>query len=159
MPIRAGTDAEVEALRERSSTCDSRNETRLIGVSIGPRGLHRVGYGIRHGRRREGDRVGGVQWRKEAKMRGIAIGGALTVVGVLVARRLAPRLHARLLAGCERMFAEMPDSFPPKRMMRGIEEIHANTVRTLEMLGEREQLGDVQRLAEPSSTRAAGHVA
>jgi hypothetical protein len=74
-------------------------------------------------------------------MRRIAIGAALTGVGVLVVRALAPRLHARLLAACERMFEEMPDTFPPKRMMRGIEEISANSARTLELLEERTRAG------------------
>src|SRR5215218_4204012 len=58
-------------------------------------------------------------------MRGRAIGVALAGVGGLVARPLAAKLHARLIAGCERMFEQMPDTFPPKRMMRGIEEIRA----------------------------------
>ena len=70
-------------------------------------------------------------------MRRIAITAALTGVGVLVIRALAPKLHERLLAGCERMFERMPDDFPPKRMMRGIEEIRADTARTLELLEER----------------------
>jgi hypothetical protein len=62
---------------------------------------------------------------------------ALTGVGVVVARLLAPKLHARLLAACERMFEQMPNDFPPKRMMRGIDEIRANTARTLELLEQR----------------------
>jgi hypothetical protein len=63
-----------------------------------------------------------------------AIGVAFAGVGVLAARALGPRLHARLMAGCERMFEQMPDTFPPKRMMRGIEEIRANSARTLALL-------------------------
>ena len=70
-------------------------------------------------------------------MRRVAVSAALTAVGVLVLRALAPRLHARLLGVCEGMFEEMPESFPPKRMLRGIEEISANTERTLELLEER----------------------
>jgi hypothetical protein len=62
---------------------------------------------------------------------------ALTGVGVVVARLLAPKLHARMLAACERMFEQMPNDFPPKRMMRGIDEIRANTARTLELLEQR----------------------
>jgi hypothetical protein len=73
-------------------------------------------------------------------MRRIAVGAALTSVGVLLMRALAPRVHARMLAACERMFEEMPDSFPPKRMMRGIEEISANSARTLGLLEGRELL-------------------
>lgn len=86
-------------------------------------------------------------------MRRIAIGAALTGVGVLVARTLAPKLHARLLAGCERMFERMPEEFPPKRVMRGIEEIRANTARILDLLEERKQTGRAEPLGEASSTR------
>ena len=83
-------------------------------------------------------------------MRRLAIGAALIGAGVLVARALAPRLHARLMAGCERMFEQMPDSFPPKRMMRGIEEIRANSVRTLALLETREQPAEAETLREAS---------
>jgi hypothetical protein len=91
-------------------------------------------------------------------MKRIAIGAALTGVGVLAARALVPKLHARLLAGCERMFEQMPDDFPPKRVMRGIEEIRANTARTLELLEERE---DASTSVSPSpvSTTAVGRAA
>ena len=92
-------------------------------------------------------------------MRRIAIAAALTSIGVLVARALVPKLHARLLAACEGMFQQMPDTFPPKRMMRGIEEIRANTARTLELLEEREQTGEGQPLAEATSTSAVAHTA
>ena len=83
-------------------------------------------------------------------MRRRAIGVALAGVGVLAARALAPRLHARLMAGCERMFEQLPDTFPPKRMMRGIEEIRANSARTLALLEARELRGEAgtRRAAE-----------
>ena len=85
-------------------------------------------------------------------MRRRAIGVTLTGIGVLVARALAPRLHARLMAGCERMFEQMPDKFPPKRMLRGIEEIRANSARTLALLEAREQASEAEtlRAAPPS---------
>jgi hypothetical protein len=92
-------------------------------------------------------------------MKRMAIGAALTGVGVLAARALVPKLHARLLAGCERMFEQMPDDFPPKRVMRGIEEIRANSARTLELLEERGQTGEGETLVEASSTTAVGHAA
>ena len=72
-------------------------------------------------------------------MRRIAIGAAVAGVGVLVARALAPKLHERMIARCEAMFEELPDSFPPKRMLRGIEEIRTNTAHTLELLQESRQ--------------------
>ena len=70
-------------------------------------------------------------------MRRIAISAAVIGVFVVAARVLAPKLHARMLVTCEGMFEHMPDDFPPKRMMGGIEEIRANTTRILELLDER----------------------
>ena len=89
-------------------------------------------------------------------MRRGAIGVALTGVGALVARALAPKLHARLVAGCERMFEQMPDTFPPKRMLRGIEEIRATSARTLALLEAREQASEAETLREkpPAEERA-----
>lgn len=86
-----------------------------------------------------------------------AIGAALVGIGVVAARALAPRLHARLMAGCERMFEQMPDTFPPKRMMWGIEEIRANSARTLALLEAHEQGRGAQtrRAASPTRQRAA----
>ena len=84
------------------------------------------------------------------RMRRRVIGVALVGVGVLAARALAPRLHARLMAGCDRMFEQMPDAFPPKRMMRGIEEIRANSARTLALLEAREHEVGVEALRETS---------
>lgn len=92
-------------------------------------------------------------------MRRIAIGAALAGIGVLVARASAPKLHARLMAACERMFEQMPDSFPPKRMMRGIEEIRENTAQTLVLLEQRESAGGAGPLGEVSSTEAVSHAA
>jgi hypothetical protein len=88
---------------------------------------------------------------EEVKMRRIAIGAAVIGIGVLVARALAPKLHARLMAACESMFEQMPDHFPPKRMMRGIEEIRADTARTLALLEERKQERDAEPLDEAAA--------
>ena len=85
-------------------------------------------------------------------MRRLGTVAALIGAGVLVARALAPRLHGRLMAGCERMFEQMPDSFPPKRMMRGIEEIRINSVRTLALLETREQPAEAETLRQASPT-------
>ena len=54
-------------------------------------------------------------------MRRIVTAAALTGVGVLVARAVIPKLklHERGMAGCERMFQQMPEDLPPKRIMRG----------------------------------------
>ena len=87
-------------------------------------------------------------------MRRMAIAGAVIGVGLLVAGRVASRLHARMLEACKGMFEQMPDDFPPKRMMGGIDEIRANTVRTLQLLEERKQAGEGEAPGEPSSARA-----
>ena len=70
-------------------------------------------------------------------MRRIAIRAAVVGGVVVAARVLAPKLHARMLATCKGMFEHMPEDFPPKRMMSGIEQTHANTTRILELLDER----------------------
>jgi hypothetical protein len=72
-------------------------------------------------------------------MRRIAIGAALIGGVVIVARALAPKLHARMLAKCKGMFQQMPEDFPPKKILGGVEEIRANTTRILELLEERPQ--------------------
>jgi hypothetical protein len=96
----------------------------------------------------------------ETWMRRRVIGVALAGVGVLAARALAPRLHARLIAGCERMFEQMPDTFPPKRMLRGIEELRANSARTLALLEAREQRGEAAtRSAAPPTRNEEGDLA
>ena len=94
-------------------------------------------------------------------MRRIARAAALTGVGVLVARRVVPKLklHERLMARCERMFDEMPEELPPKRIMRGIEEIRADTARTRELLEERERTAETGPSDELPSTEAVGHAA
>lgn len=87
-------------------------------------------------------------------MRRIAKAAALTGVGVLVARALAPRLklHGRLMARCERMFQQMPEDFPPKRIMRGVDEIRVNTERTLALLEDEErEAGEAGQAGDGSS--------
>jgi hypothetical protein len=73
---------------------------------------------------------------------------ALVGAAALVLRALAPKLHAGMLAACEHMFEEMPDSFPPKRMLRGIDEIRVNSARSLELLEEREHALEREPLDE-----------
>jgi hypothetical protein len=95
----------------------------------------------------------GPETRSRGKMRRIAIGAALIGVVVLIVRALVPKLHARLMAGCERMFEQMPDDLPPKRMMRGIEEIRANAAGTLALPEERKHAGEAESVEEALSIR------
>ena len=73
-------------------------------------------------------------------MRRIAIGVAAVGGVLVVARVLAPKVHARMLAACQGMFENMPEDFPPKRIMRGVEETRENTARILELLEEHTQV-------------------
>ena len=80
-------------------------------------------------------------------MRRILIVGALAGVGFLIVRAIAPNLRDRLMARCEAMFEQMPDDFPPKRMMRGIEETRVNTARIAELLEARNDETDEPQVA------------
>jgi hypothetical protein len=87
-------------------------------------------------------------------VRRIVIVGAVAGVGFLIVRAIAPKVRDRLVARCEGMFEEMPDDFPPKRMMRTIEEIRVKTARILELLEARKDEADEPTLADASSTKA-----
>jgi hypothetical protein len=87
-------------------------------------------------------------------MRRIAISAVVIGGVVLAARALAPKLHARMLATCKGMFEHMPEDFPPKRMVGGIEEIRANTTRILELLEERTQVEETKPQEEPPGPTA-----
>ena len=80
--------------------------------------------------------------------------GALAGVGVVIVRSRLPALHERLVAQCEAMFEQMPDSFPPKRMLHGIDDIRGTTARILELLEPREDHAGTS----PSDALSAGEV-
>lgn len=92
-------------------------------------------------------------------MRRFLIFGLLVGVAVLALRARAPGLRERLVARCEAMFERMPDTFPPKRMLRGIEEIRANTARVLEILETGRNEGDEAAVPDGSPTEAVHHAA
>ena len=82
-------------------------------------------------------------------MRRLVISAAVVGGVVVGARVLAPKLHARMLAACQGMFEHMPEDFPPKRIMGGIEEIRANTTRILELLEEGTRADKAQPQEKP----------
>jgi hypothetical protein len=88
-------------------------------------------------------------------MRRIAIVSALVGVGILIVRPRMPKLHERLMARCEGMLDRMPETFPPKKMMRGIDEISVSTARILELLEARENEGAKEREALAASSTEA----
>ena len=68
---------------------------------------------------------------------------AVLVAGVfLVMRRMAesagPAMRERCSEMCDRMLANMPESFPPNRMMADLESLKEKTARILEMLEDRQ---------------------
>lgn len=68
----------------------------------------------------------------------VLIGAGLAAGGVLGARVLGPKLRERGIRGCAEMFDRMPDEMPPKRIMRGIEDIREQNARILRLLEERD---------------------
>ena len=92
-------------------------------------------------------------------MRRILITGALVGVAAVVVRKLGPKVPERLMAKCEGMMDRMPESFPPKTAMRGIEETRANTARILALLEEDKKEADEPGGAESTSTKAVGDAA
>lgn len=83
--------------------------------------------------------------------------GAAVLGGVVAARVLVPKLHGRMLETCRGMFEQMPEDFPPKRIMGGIEEIRTNTAQILELLEERTQAEET-RLQEEALWATAEEV-
>lgn len=90
-------------------------------------------------------------------MRRIVIFGALVGLGILIVRARAPKLHERLMARCEGMFERMPDTFPPKKMMSGIEEIRVTTAGILGLLEARKDEADKPDVPDASSAEAVHH--
>lgn len=80
---------------------------------------------------------------------------AVLGVGGFVARKA--KLHERVMAHCEGMFEHMPDTFPPKRMMLGIEKVRADTTRILTLLEGRSDEED--KGPARSSSEVAHHAA
>jgi hypothetical protein len=72
-------------------------------------------------------------------MKKIIIGAAVLVVALAALRRFGPALGERAMRKCEQMFDRMPDDFPPKRMLHGIEEIRAQNTQILRQLQQEEQ--------------------
>ncbi len=57
-----------------------------------------------------------------------------------MAERAGPAMRERCAEMCDRMLANMPESFPPNRMMADLEALKEQTARILEKLEEREEV-------------------
>ncbi len=67
--------------------------------------------------------------------------GALTAIGMVLAirslaERTGPTVRERCSELCDRFLANMPESFPPNRMMADLDSLKEQTARILEMLEE-----------------------
>ena len=51
-----------------------------------------------------------------------------------LATRLAPVMRSKCAEACERMLSNMPESFPPKRMMADLETLKEQTARIIELV-------------------------
>ena len=51
-----------------------------------------------------------------------------------MAERAGPAMRERCSEMCDRMLANMPESFPPNRMMADLESLNKKTARILEVL-------------------------
>ena len=64
-------------------------------------------------------------------MKKLTIGISVVVAAGKAVRRFGPALGKRAMDKCHDMFDHMPEDFPPKRMMRAIEEIREQNARIL----------------------------
>ncbi len=69
-------------------------------------------------------------------MKKTIIGAAVFVAALAALRRFGPALGERAMSKCQQMFERMPEEFPPKRMMRSLEEIREQNTRILHHLEE-----------------------
>lgn len=68
-------------------------------------------------------------------MRKVFIGAAAIAIVAYVTRGMGERA----MRECETMYERMPEDFPPKRMLRGIDEIREQNTRILRQLEKLEQ--------------------
>ncbi len=61
-----------------------------------------------------------------------------------MAEGAGPVMRERCSEMCDRMLANMPESFPPNRMMADLESLKEQTARILEVLEEREEVDQPQ---------------
>ena len=71
-------------------------------------------------------------------MKKVLIGAAVLVAALAALRRFGPALEERAMRKCEQMFDRMSEDFPPKRMVRGIEQIRKQNTQILRRLEEEE---------------------
>ncbi len=90
-------------------------------------------------------------------MRRLPIFAVLAAGTFLAMRKIAetagPAMRERCSEMCDRMLANMPESFPPNRMMADLEALKEQTARILEVLEEREDVGSKRKLSRSPPRR------
>ncbi len=71
-------------------------------------------------------------------MKPLAILAVLAAAVILAVRKMVqldgPMVRARCSEMCERMLDQMPESFPPNRMMADLDDLKEQTARILDVL-------------------------
>lgn len=62
------------------------------------------------------------------------LAAAISLIMRKLAGKVAPAMRARCSEACERMLANMPESFPPNRMMADLEALKEQTARILNLV-------------------------
>ena len=74
-------------------------------------------------------------------MKTLIVAAGVCLLVLVAIRRFGPVLAARAMTRCQEMFDRMPEEFPPKRIVHGIEEIREQNSQILrELEGERAAL-------------------
>lgn len=67
-------------------------------------------------------------------MRRVVIGVVLLATAGLAVRKMAPTVRSRCAEACERMLSNMPESFPPNRMMADLQALKEQTARIIDLV-------------------------
>ena len=76
-------------------------------------------------------------------MKRVMTGAGVLTLAAVALRRFGPALGRRAVSKCQEMFDRMPEEFPPKRMMRSLEEIREQNQRILAHLEDERTLAAV----------------
>jgi hypothetical protein len=79
-------------------------------------------------------------------MKKVIITASVLVLAFAALRRFGPALSERAMRKCEEMFARMPEDLPPKRMVRGIEEIREQNTEILGWLQQHDSVAAASKV-------------
>jgi hypothetical protein len=73
----------------------------------------------------------------------ILVVAAVSMGVLVVVHRFGPALRRMMARKCQEMFDRMPEDFPPKRMMRGIDEVREQSDQILRATLEQRRAADL----------------